>query len=315
MNNYNKYLKYKHKYYALKKQIGGAPEEFDPHKLDHTEQKNTHLAILLKPDDIDIATFIKSLIKYYILNVHVNEKNHLCPDIKKYNIPTLNNKAVPELVLQYYNIDEELSLQEILAYTYEYTPLKGTVRSNQVASTTIIPCNEKGYVINDNIITTIRKKIIAIKETINESEFTISNIVHNLQKHPLKDIYIKLNQRYNDNLQLAKSKNTAVTFSVYFSDIIHWYWYNTLGNNNNLQNHSIICKNMLTYFYRLTRQQNPPQKEAQKLLRRGTLHMSTVGMGRLHIGDAPTSISTTTAANATPPVLTNLPKPKNETYQ
>ncbi len=215
MNNYKKYLKYKYKYYALKKQIGGngiITYGDTTIKID-TNSKNDYYNKIHDNKSKSDEEFIKDLIIYYILNTHTNSHNYMCPDIK-IEIDKIN----PE-ILSRKQKDTSLN-QHHIAYRYSYTQSQLKPAKDHVTPLAEEPCGKpnKEQSLMDRAIETFRN----IEATIRHSNTSISSIFKNIKTYTFEEIKNKIQERYV-TIATERTDSKRPQYNVLLSDIFFWY--------------------------------------------------------------------------------------------
>jgi hypothetical protein len=217
MNNYKKYLKYKYKYYALKKQIGGNGMKitYNHNKpiIINENSKNDYYKKIHDNKSKSDEEFIKDLIIYYILNTHTNSHNYMCPDIK-IEIDKIN----PE-ILSRKQKDTSLN-QHHIAYRYSYTQSQLKPAKDHVTPLAEEPCGKpiKEQSLMDRAIETFNN----IQDTIKQSNISISSILKNIKSYTVDEIKNKIQTRYNTIAQEQRDYKST-QHRVLLSDIFFWY--------------------------------------------------------------------------------------------
>jgi hypothetical protein len=216
MNNYKKYLKYKYKYYALKKQIGGNDMKikYDNNPITITDKSKDDYKTKIQQYELsnitDTETFIKDLIIYYILNTHTNSHNYMCPniiiDIEKINPQVFIDRHKPGL--NTHNI----------AYRYLYRQSTHKQAKDDVTYLAEEPC---GNPIGEATIGKRAKEIYQnIIGTIKSLHATEAEYIMNFFTE--KNIFTNIKERYKTIAEERKvSKSTQ--HNVLLSDIFFWY--------------------------------------------------------------------------------------------
>jgi hypothetical protein len=215
MNNYKKYLKYKYKYYALKKQIGGndiITYGDTTIKID-TNSKNDYYKKIHDNKSKSDEEFIKDLIIYYILNTHTNSHNYICPDIK-IEIDKIN----PDNLMKTHE-DKSLNNHNT-AYRYSYTQSQYKPAKNSVSTLAEEPCGKpiKEQSLMDRAIVTFNN----IQNTLKQSNTSISSIFKNIKTYTFEEIKNKIQARY-DTIARERNESNRKQHNVLLSDIFFWY--------------------------------------------------------------------------------------------
>jgi hypothetical protein len=224
MNNYKKYLKYKYKYYALKKQIGGNVMEIlydnkpitinDESKDYYNAQiKGYETQTITEKDTTKTEEFIKDLIIYYILNTHTNSYNHACPNIK-IEIDKINPKVL---------IDSQIDSSKAginnhyTAYRYLYRQSKRKQANDSVTYFAEVPC---GNPIDDQ---SLMDRAMAFGKNIRDTITYFQTTEKNMWEFITDDnIFTKIKESYK-TIARERKDSKSLQHKVLLSDIFFWY--------------------------------------------------------------------------------------------